>query len=96
MECVVDDDAIERVGQYCWHRDVTGAVTRIWLAVPSPDHDEFGDGWTPIFLPVRQGPNQSGKHWGWDGNEDAPTLTPSIHTHGHWHGWCRAGKLVEA
>ena len=34
--------------------------------------------------------------WGFDGNEDAPTLTPSLHVLGVWHGWIRAGKLVEA
>lgn len=34
-------------------------------------------------------------HWTWDGNRDAPTLTPSILHHGtpEWHGWMREGKL---
>lgn len=31
--------------------------------------------------------------WGWDQNERAPTLTPSIHHIGHWHGWVRAGRM---
>ena len=30
----------------------------------------------------------------WDGNEDKPTITPSIHAVGCWHGWCRNGRLV--
>lgn len=38
--------------------------------------------------------------WTWDGNRDAPTLTPSIrirdHARGEWHGWMREGKLVSA
>jgi len=29
--------------------------------------------------------------WEWDGNRDAPTLQPSVHMVGHWHGWLRAG-----
>jgi hypothetical protein len=29
--------------------------------------------------------------WQWDGNEDAPTLSPSVHHVGHWHGWLRNG-----
>lgn len=29
--------------------------------------------------------------WDWDGNRDAPTLQPSVHHVGHWHGWLRAG-----
>lgn len=31
--------------------------------------------------------------WGWDGNEDKPTLTPSVWTHGYWHGFIRAGRM---
>lgn len=40
--------------------------------------------------------NECGAQWGWNGNEDAPTLTPSLHAVGVWHGWVRDGKLVEA
>lgn len=40
--------------------------------------------------------NESGAAWKWDGNEDCPTLTPSIHTHGVWHGFVTDGFLVEA
>lgn len=29
--------------------------------------------------------------WEWDGNMDAPTLSPSVHHVGHWHGWLRNG-----
>jgi hypothetical protein len=29
--------------------------------------------------------------WAWDGNREAPTLEPSIHHVGHWHGYLRAG-----
>ena len=25
-----------------------------------------------------------------------PTLTPSLHWIGFWHGWVRGGKLIEA
>lgn len=35
-------------------------------------------------------PHQS-PSWEWDGNVDAPTLSPSVHHVGHWHGWLRAG-----
>jgi hypothetical protein len=40
--------------------------------------------------------------WQWDGNKEAPTLSPSILVHGgqgqpdRWHGWLREGKLVTA
>lgn len=32
--------------------------------------------------------------WEWDGNMDAPTLSPSVHHVGHWHGWLRGGIWV--
>lgn len=40
--------------------------------------------------------------WDWDGNKEAPTLSPSILVHGasgqadKWHGYLRAGKLENA
>jgi hypothetical protein len=37
----------------------------------------------------------SPKGWQFDGNREAPTLMPSIRCYGcAWHGWIRAGKLV--
>lgn len=53
-----------------------------------------------IILPVNI-PDVSGKCWGWDGNRDAPTLTPSIRVGGGkspeiWHGFLRAGVMVTA
>jgi hypothetical protein len=29
--------------------------------------------------------------WTWDGNRQKPTLHPSVHWVGHWHGWLRNG-----
>ena len=34
--------------------------------------------------------------WIWNGNREAPTLTPSINVIGRWHGWLKAGKLETA
>lgn len=39
-------------------------------------------------------PNAVGARWGYDGNDAAPTLSPSLHVIGKWHGWMRAGRLV--
>lgn len=36
-----------------------------------------------------------GEHsWQWDGNEDKPTLTPSVNCVGIWHGFFTAGRMV--
>jgi hypothetical protein len=44
-------------------------------------------------LPMRKGPPPSGAVWGWDGNEDSPTLAPSIDCKERWHGHLVAGRL---
>lgn len=31
--------------------------------------------------------------WTWDGNEDKPTLHPSLDLPGVWHGWLQAGEF---
>lgn len=43
-----------------------------------------------LFFGVSDVPN--GIHrWQHDGNDDLPTLTPSIHHQGCWHGWLTKG-----
>ena len=42
----------------------------------------------------REGDRGEFRVWGWDGNEDKPTLMPSIHVPGVWHGYLRNGVLV--
>jgi hypothetical protein len=37
-----------------------------------------------------------GHSWEWDGNEDKPTLTPSVNAEGCWHGFVREGRMVDA
>ena len=36
--------------------------------------------------------------WEWDGNQESPTLTPSVHImpdgKTHWHGWLKNGEWV--
>ena len=40
--------------------------------------------------------NSVGCSWSWNVDEDFPTLSPSLHAKGVWHGFVRAGFLVEA
>lgn len=58
-----------------------------------------------VNLPVIHGETSTPEAWAWDGNEDAPNVTPSLdvttsRTDGRpgqrWHGWVRHGELVEA
>lgn len=42
-------------------------------------------------------PISDGKTWTWDGNETAPTLSPSINcSECGWHGHIQQGKLTDA
>lgn len=34
--------------------------------------------------------------WLWNGDKLKPTLTPSVHHIGHWHGYLRDGVWVDA
>lgn len=68
----------------------------IWIMVPS---DEGPTVPIPIRLRLVQ-PSRAGTprfpRWDLSGSPSAPTLKPSINTRGHWHGWVRDGRLVEA
>lgn len=59
--------------------------THIYIILPGDEH--------PDAIPIKCGTAGGHRVWGWDGNKDAPTLTPSIHRVGHWHGYLRAGRL---
>ena len=41
-----------------------------------------------------QGQNGGIAQWGWDGNREKPTFTPSVNCKGCWHGYIRAGRCV--
>jgi hypothetical protein len=66
------------------------------------DNDHFYDlKWKHIWLKLPNGTvsaidlNGSPRQpcWHWDGNEDKPTLAPSVHHLGGWHGYVRAGRM---
>lgn len=55
-----------------------------------------------VIIPISTNPDPKKREWLWDGNKEAPTLSPSIvvkyyegWTDG-WHGWLRNGVLVDA
>jgi hypothetical protein len=64
--------------------------TSIWIFAPNAQ--DWFDGL--VHLPISIDGSDP-KAWKWDGNKESPTLSPSILIHGKWHGWLRAGKLVD-
>ena len=75
-------------GEFFW--DLRDGERAIMLALPNDAGAYSVTSW-PITYALR-----NGAQWGWDGNEDTPTLTPSLAAPGLWHGWVRGGQLIEA
>lgn len=85
---VADFDAQTRAGDF-WF-DADGDPRYIHIRLP-------GDCYIAIRVSETGKPNPNdgrGPVWKWDGNLDRPTLEPSIHAVGHWHGHLRAGRFV--
>ena len=80
-------------GDFAWDFDApecggnrANTTHYIYLSLPGD-----GGGWSAIQ--VQRGAPGGPRIWGWDGNEDVPTLTPSILVPGQWHGYLKNGRL---
>jgi hypothetical protein len=86
------DESLEQLGDFNWQFDPQGRRTLVVL-IPCARGDRTH--WTYSRWTIDH-KNHCDAQWSWDGNEDAPTLNPSLHAVGVWHGWVRGGQLVEA
>ncbi len=76
-------------GAFFFSKCVVEGQERDTLVIRLPgNHPLSHDGGSPIPLEI-SGP----RAWAFDGNREAPTLSPSVHVVGHWHGWIRAGRF---
>lgn len=76
-----------KVGEYFFRTADNGQV---WMNAMFP-----GD--NLACLPIRpmvDSKANGGHSWEWDGNREKPTLNPSVHAVGCWHGWVRSGRMV--
>lgn len=84
-------------GHFMWRECVdSGPATGRWIWFLVPGNRCGGTGLHAV--PIKPAVNSVGNGWTWDGNEEAPTLSPSIHcdpTKGGcgYHGYIRAGKI---
>lgn len=93
-DCSKWDDHFKRPdlppGAAWWGRDDDGRVMRIQYVCPCGCSD-----WRQVSVSVAKPP--PAHHWAWDGNEDRPTLNPSIlhivNKPGDcgWHGYLTEG-----
>lgn len=72
-------------GDFSWSDTRDGGHRYLYICLPG---DKF-------MSALRVHPTDRGieREWQWDGNEEKPTLSPSIHCPGLWHGYLRAGRL---
>jgi uncharacterized protein DUF6527 len=85
----LEDVAYESgIGSYYWNED----KSILFIMIPA----EIKGGCCLSAWHIRPNQNDGGHSWEWDGNVEKPTLTPSLHAVGIWHGWMRNGNLVSA
>lgn len=91
-----------KLGDWCFLTTKTGLHIGLRYPVknsPWPDDVRFEmDRGEMVVLPIEEGPGTASPCvWGWNGNREAPTLTPSILISqgrpDEWHGFLEDGKL---
>jgi hypothetical protein len=73
-------------GSFFIDADPTNGQRRMWFVTPD------GQSGVINLRPVAPG-NEAHPSWEWDGDENRPTLTPSVHAPGRWHGFFKAGRM---
>jgi len=84
---------INVIGGFCWHVDKEKRRV-IWIAIPCP-FEENSKGWVLTRWTIDH-KNQCDAQWSWNGDELKPTMKPSLHAVGTWHGHVINGRLTEA
>lgn len=70
-------------GSFLWGIKETGERI-LFASLPNGCYSEWH---------IRPAKNEGGHSWAWDGNKEKPTLTPSLHAVGIWHGFLRGGRF---
>ena len=82
------------LGAYLWDTDAESRHRTLTILLPTPG---TRIGYSPHRLFMEHAPNNWAKPVpinGWDGNEQFPTLHPSINT-GFWHGYIESGIILD-
>ncbi len=72
---------LKNPGDFCFSHE----RDYLYIRLPGSRHNDA--------LRIQKGQPGGDRVWGWDGDEEKPTLTPSIDAPGEWHGYLRAGML---
>ncbi len=82
--------AFAQAGDFCWEERPAGPVLRLAIPTQPSQRGWVHSEWTIDHV------NSNNAKWSWDRNKEKPTLNPSLHAVGVWHGWVKNGQLVEA
>lgn len=88
----------ELIGTFSWHEHLSPATPGVrWIKIRLDDSNAPLT-CLPVYRAGSPAPDIGMPAWEWDGNEDAPTLSPSIlhHSEPPFHGFVRAGWLDRA
>lgn len=77
----VEFGKMEHPGDFCFDDE----QKHIYVWLPGLEH--------PDCLSIQRGPPGGPRVWGWNGDADKPTLTPSILAPDQWHGHLVNGRL---
>lgn len=77
-------------GAFCWSPSGWDSPDSLWIRLPGEGEARVGR--CRVYREGQPYPSE-GPGWLWDGNVDQPTLSPSIHMLGDWHGYLEAGAL---
>lgn len=83
----VDRSAEFAVGDFCFERHENGKVFFV-MRLPGQWSETA---WPVVRMAKVDGPCSNPGPWNWDGNEEKPTLRPSLHHVGVWHGFVENG-----
>ena len=81
--------ADREAGDFFW--DLRNERRELAIAIPWPSGASVWCNW-----PISPHTTKDGNSWEWDGNVESPTLRPSLHWVGVWHGYIENGTIREA
>lgn len=85
-------DECREIGDFVWSEERDCLYIVLPNATGKPALDSKGEAALDAIR-VSRGAACGPRVWGWDGNEDAPTLQPSLHWLNNWHGFLQQGVL---
>jgi len=81
-----------KVGDWYFFSDYRTIV----LTYPNAHPQHFEGAIEFVSLPIHTADQTDERKvsWLWDGNKEAPTISPSINVRERWHGWLTKGEII--